>query len=558
MKKFDVARFRQHFPVLTQTVEGHPLVYFDNAATMQKPNSVIDSEVNYYQKFNANVHRASHHLSTLATTRFEQARSLVKSFINAEHSQEIIWTKGTTESINLVAQSWGMFNLSKEDEIVVSYAEHHANIVPWQEVANKTGAKLKVLPLDAEGRIDENQLHTVISSKTKLVCSAHISNVIGKINPIEKVIAKAKSVGAKTLIDGAQAIAHLPVDVRALDCDFYVFSAHKAYGPTGVGVLYGKRQLLDEMPPYQLGGEMIKTVSFSGTTYNQLPFKFEAGTPNIAGVIGFAQAIEFMLSNRNFDEHEYKQELVNYCYQQLSIIEGVKFIVQGKPDLPLFSFTISSAHQQDIAAELDIKGVAVRVGHHCAMPLMGHLKINGCIRLSLALYNTKAEIDFVIQHLKTLLVKEGKSTGVNNDEIPCSNSGKTQGHQAMLDKFNPLTSWDSKHREIMLLGKSFKRMDKVFRDQQSLISGCESAAWLKVEKSEEGYFYIHGDSDAKIIRGLMAIVFSAFNGMSAEQILQFDIDLYFEELGLIKHLSPSRGNGLLAIVDKIRQIVKKS
>jgi len=364
MKPFDVTSFRQQFPILCQQVEGKPLIYFDNAATTQKPLTVIEAEFDYYQSENANVHRASHHLSSLATAKFESSRELVKNFINAAYSEEVVWTKGTTESINLVASSWGKDNLVAGDEVVLSYSEHHANIVPWQMLAQQVGAIIKVLPLDEHGKIDLSCLDDVITEKTKIVCCAHVSNVVGKINPIEKVVKKAKTVGALTLIDGAQAVAHCLVDVQALDCDFYTFSAHKMYGPTGVGVLYGKKSILEVMAPYQCGGEMIKQVSFSGTTFNQIPFKFEAGTPNIAGVIAFAAAINFINEYRLNTYNNHKGSLINYCYQQLSQFNELKFIVQGKPDLPLFSFVINGSHQQDIAAALDAKGIAVRVGHH--------------------------------------------------------------------------------------------------------------------------------------------------------------------------------------------------
>ena len=398
MSSCELKNFRALFPLLSEKVSGKEIVYFDNGATTQKPASVINTEKEYYQKYNANVHRAAHQLSAQATTAFEASRVQVQQYINAQFSHEIIWTKGTTESINLVAQSWGLQNLIAGDEIVLSVGEHHANIVPWQIVAEKTGAIIKVLEIDAKGRVDEQKIEQVITKKTKMVCCAHISNVVGKLNPIEKIIVRAKSVGAKTLIDGAQAVAHIPVDVQQLDCDFYVFSAHKMYGPTGVGVLYGKTLNLETMPVYQTGGEMIKKVSFSGTSFNELPFKFEAGTPNIAGVIAFSAAIEFISKHALNCHGNYQQSLIDYCFEQLSSLNEINYLVQEKPDIPLFSFTIDGHHQQDIAAYLDVAGIAVRVGHHCAMPLMEHLQLSGCIRLSLAPYNTIEEIDFFIKN----------------------------------------------------------------------------------------------------------------------------------------------------------------
>jgi len=550
MNGFSVTKFREHFPILSEKVEGNALVYFDNGATTQKPQCVIETEQHYYQNINANVHRGTHHLSIKATTAFEKARVSVQQFINASSSKEIIWTKGTTESINLVAQTWGRANLKANDEIVLTYAEHHANVVPWQLIAEQTGAIIKVLPLKSTGIVDDSQLDDVINSRTKIVSVTHISNVVGKINPIEKIIKKAKSVGAITFIDGAQAIAHLAIDVRALDCVFYSFSAHKAYGPTGIGVLYGKVELLEKMPVYQSGGEMISKVSFSGTTFNELPFKFEAGTPNIAGVIAFESAISFIENHQLNQTFKHKKQLVEYCFEQLSKINNIKFLVKEQPDIPIFSFVINNHHQQDIAVSLDNKGIAVRVGHHCAMPLMEYLKASGCIRISLAPYNTLAEVDYFIAQLKIIIKNDGADDNDFDAAQPTINISADQG---VLAKFSQLNSWDAKHRAIMLLGKSMQRMPKNLRLEESLITGCESAAWLTVHQSAEGVFSFEADSDAKIIRGLLVIVLAAFNNKTAEQIITFKIEEYFQQLGLIKHLSPSRGNGLLAIVKKIKE-----
>lgn len=310
MSCFDPLEFRRQFPLLQKNVNEKPLIYFDNGATTQKPHCVLDAYQDYYSTSNANVHRASHVLSARATRAFEEAREVVKIFINAASSKEIIWTKGTTEGINLIAASWGGSQLKTGDEIVLSYSEHHANIVPWQLVAEKTGAVIKVLPLCDNGTLDESKLAEVITGNTKVVACAHISNVIGRINPLDQIITRAKAVGAITVIDGAQAIAHLTVDVQALDCDFYLFSAHKMFGPTGVGVLYGRLALLEQMPPYQGGGEMIQTVSFAGTRFNELPFKFEAGTPNIAGVVALAEAVRFLKQHQGQAFRDYEHKLI--------------------------------------------------------------------------------------------------------------------------------------------------------------------------------------------------------------------------------------------------------
>jgi SufS family cysteine desulfurase len=558
MTLFDPHLFRQYFPLLqnvnTPSLQTGKLIYFDNAATSQKPTCVIDAISEFYHCKNANVHRGSHQLSAQATAEFEQARRIVQQHIKAKSVNEIIWTKGTTEAINLVANSWGLTQLNTGDEIVLSYAEHHANIVPWQIVAQKTGAIIKVLPLDETGRVDQHQLGTIISDKTRLVCINHISNVIGKINPLTAIIECAKAVGALTLVDGAQALAHGSINVQQLECDFYVFSTHKAYASMGLGVLYGKEELLTAMPPYQFGGEMIEKVTFKQTTFNQLPFKFEAGTPNVAAVIAFAKALTFIQKYQQ-GIHVYEKQLTSYLYSQLSAIEQVNFIVSACPDIPLFSFTITGHHNQDIATALDSYGIAVRSGHHCAMPLMEFLAIDGCIRVSLAAYNTIAEIDFFIQCLKNIInIDENSSL----NSLLSSPSDSTVNFVCDSDDikrlFSASKSWDARHREIMLLGKKLPRLAKEKRSDDNLIHGCESLAWLEYDKNSIGQFYFYADSDAKIIRGLIVIVLAAFYGKTATEINEFAIEDYFSQLGLMQHLSPSRGNGIKAIVKRIKII----
>lgn len=580
MKSFIPDQFRQQFPLiinnegstlpandLSPTGSYLPLVYFDNGATTQKPNCVIDSYNSFYQMSNANVHRASHALSAKATTAFEQARNSIKTFINAKSNKEVIWTKGTTESINLIAMSLGRKILDRGDEIILAVSEHHANIVPWQLIAEQTGAIIKTVGLDEMGRVDVLAFEEYLNPKTKVFCCAHLSNVIAKINPLSELIQKAKSVGAITVIDGAQAVAHFPIDVQLLDCDFYAFSAHKMYGPTGVGVLYGKQALLETMPPYQGGGEMIKHVSFSRpTTFNSLPFKFEAGTPNIAGVIAFSKAIEFISAYDTEQIREYEKQLTTYCYQALQSLSvtfknTVKFIVQGLPDIPVICFTIEGHHNHDIATALDSYGIAIRSGHHCAMPLMAFLNISGCLRISLAAYNTFDEVNYFIECLTKILTKENEISLVcpNNKEQSITYNENDKNEQAssiIIAQFSAIKSWDSRHRQIMLLGKQLDRLDRSARDDKTLISGCESLAWLVAEKNGQDIFHFQADSDAKIIRGLLVIVLAAFNYKTAVQIQAFDIETYFKSLGLMQHLSPSRGNGILAIVDKIKGIAQ--
>jgi len=553
MNEFDVSTFREHFPLLSKPVNNLPLIYFDNGATTQKPAVVIDAEVEVYQEYNANVHRASHALSARSTSAFEHARIKVQQFLTAKYLEEIIWTSGTTAGINLIAQSWGQNNLQVGDEILLSHSEHHANIVPWQLVAEKTGAIIRVLPLNANGVIDEASLEDFFNDKTKLVSFAHVSNVIGKINPVDKIIHLAKKYKAITVIDGAQACAHLSLDMQALDCDFYVFSAHKMYGPTGVGVLYGRRELLNIMPPYQGGGEMIQSVSFSGTSFNQLPFKFEAGTPNYAGVIAFAASIQFIETFGLASLARYEQKLTRYCYNKLQSIESVKFITEQEPDTGVISFIVTNVHNHDIASGLDAQGIAIRSGHHCAMPLMEYLKLTGCIRVSLAAYNTTSEIDVFIDQLNLLI----KSLHPDENTIETTldqPSFKITDDQKMVERFSPIKGWDLRHREIMLLAKGLTRMDKSFRNENSLIEGCESQAWLVASMNDDGVYHFECDSDARVIRGLMVIILAAYQYKSAKQIAAFDNKLFFDKLGLSQHLSPSRSNGLNSIVEKIKSI----
>ncbi|MEW7867418.1 aminotransferase class V-fold PLP-dependent enzyme [Aeromonas diversa] len=396
-----VSTLRRQFPALHQSVNGHPLVYLDNAATTQKPEAVLEAMRAFYQSDNANVHRASHALSTRATAAFEAARETVARFINAPDSREVIWTRGTTEAINLVAQSWGQ-SLKPGDEILVSTLEHHANIVPWQLAAQRSGARVVPIPLDPRGDIDLDAYRALLGPRTRLVAVGQVSNALGTINPVAEMARLAKAAGALVLIDGAQAVAHLPVDVQRLGCDFYAFSGHKMYAPTGIGALWGRRDLLEKMPPWQGGGEMIERVSFAGTSFNRPPFKFEAGTPHIAGAVSLAAAIDF-LQEQDRDAllaHEY--ELTNYLAERLRTTPGVRLVGEPKERIGAVSFLLDEVHPQDAGTLLDLQGVAVRVGHHCAMPLMESLGIGGTLRASLACYSTREEVDALIRAIHKL------------------------------------------------------------------------------------------------------------------------------------------------------------
>ena len=397
---FNVEAIRADFPILNRKVNGQPLVYFDNAATSQTPQQVIDCIVDYYSNYNANIHRGVHSLSQIATDAYEKARQKVQQHFNAKHAHEIILTSGTTHSINLVANGYAKF-ITEEDEILVSAMEHHSNIVPWQMLCEKTGAKLKVIPMNEDGMLEKDQFEAMLSNKTKLVFVNHVSNALGSINPIKHIIAKTHEVGAKILVDGAQAAPHLKADVQDLDVDYYTVSAHKICGPTGVGMLYGKEALLEELPPYQGGGEMIAEVTFEKTTYAGLPHKFEAGTPNIAGGIAFGEALDYM-NTIGFDAiAAYEHELLDYATAQLNTIDGVR-VFGAKPEqkTAVISFNIEGIHPYDMGTLLDKMGIAVRTGHHCAQPIMNFYKIPGTVRASFSFYNTKTEIDRFVEGVK--------------------------------------------------------------------------------------------------------------------------------------------------------------
>jgi cysteine desulfurase/selenocysteine lyase len=397
-----IEQLRQQFPILDQSVNGHKLIYFDNAATTQKPQSVVDAICHYYQTSNANVHRASHTLSNKATSAFEASREKIQQFINAKRVEEVIWTKGTTEGINLLAHVFAQ-QLKPNDEIIISAVEHHANIVPWQIIAKQTGALIKVIPLTSDHSLDLAIFKTLLSNKTKIVSIAHVSNALGIVNPIQEVIQLAHQYHAKVIIDGAQAVAHLDVDVQKLDCDFYLFSGHKLFGPTGIGVLYGKYDLLDQLPVWQGGGEMIKNVTFEQTSYNDLPFKFEAGTPNIAGVIGLAAAVDFIKSCEKTRLSKHEQSILTFTQQALLAIPEITIFAQGANKVGALSFVVKGEHSSDIAMLLDAQGVAVRSGAHCAMPLMNALNCKGTVRVSFSIYNTLDEVKrFIVALKKTL------------------------------------------------------------------------------------------------------------------------------------------------------------
>jgi cysteine desulfurase/selenocysteine lyase len=401
-KSFNVREIREEFPALRQQIYGKNLIYFDNGATSQKPQLVLNAINLFYSKENANIHRGVHYMSQKATTEYEAARQRIQHYIGARKSEEIIFTKGTTDSINLVAFSFGQL-LSSGDEILISAMEHHSNIVPWQMLCERQGCILKVAPINQRGELIMEEFERLLGPKTKLVSITHISNTLGTVNPVKEIIQKAHAVGAKVLIDGAQSIQHMHINVKELDCDFYVFSSHKVFGPTGIGVLYGKEDLLDRMPPYQGGGDMISRVTFERTTYNELPFKFEAGTPHIAGGICLGKAFEFLESIDMEAAERHERELANYAEGMLDTFEGLQIIGEAKNKTSVVSFSVKGIHPFDIGTLLDKQGIAVRTGHHCTQPLMDFYGIPGTVRASFAFYNTKEEIDTFVQAVERSL-----------------------------------------------------------------------------------------------------------------------------------------------------------
>jgi cysteine desulfurase / selenocysteine lyase len=395
----DIQKIRQDFPILDEVVNGKPLVYFDNAATTQKPLPVLEALANYYGHYNANIHRGIHHLAEKATSAFEASRLKIKEFLNAPQVEEIIFTYGTTDGINLVAQSFGRKFLKEGDEIIISTLEHHSNIVPWQMLCEEKGCVLRVIPINDAGELLMDEYEKMLSERTKLVSVVHVSNALGTINPVAEIIAKAHAVGAKVLIDGAQATSHLDIDVQALNCDFYVFSLHKLYGPTGMGALYGKKEILEAMPPYRGGGEMIKQVTFEKTIYNDLPYKFEAGTPNIADVVAARTAIDYVETLGKNNIAHYENQLLDYATDALQSIDGLRIVGTAKEKVSVASFVMEGIHPEDVGVILDQQGIAVRTVHHCTQPLMQRLGLVGTSRASFAVYNTTEEIDKLVAGL---------------------------------------------------------------------------------------------------------------------------------------------------------------
>ncbi len=574
----DLAAIRAQFPVLHTLAHGVPLVYLDNAASAQKPERVIDAVAEYYRHQHANVHRGAYRLSQSATRLFEDARERVASFIGAAEPQECLFTRGTTESINLVAASWGRANLRPGDEIILSELEHHSNIVPWQMAAQSAGARIRVIPIDDSGALRLDVYRRLLSPRTRLVAVNHVSNALGTVNPVAEIIAAAHAVGALLLIDGAQWIAHGPTDVQALDADFYAFSGHKLYGPTGIGVLYGKRRLLDAMPPYQGGGDMIERVTFEHTTYADLPNKFEAGTPHIAGAVGLAAAIDWLsqLGLERVAAHE--DRLLRHATERLSAIPGVRIKGTAPKRSGALSFVVTDPpiSTLDIGTRLDLEGICIRTGHHCCQPLMDRLGLSSTARASFGVYNTLEETDrlaaalaVIIDRARASQVAPGIRVAVGEAQAAAPSAAEPQiaypaaaGQSPtavaaeIRDLFDCLPDWPMRYQQLIDLGQRLPEMPEYLKTPANFVRGCQSQVYLaaRVRPGTADTLEFLADSDADIVRGLIALLQRLFSGQRAEKILDFDARAFFAEIGLDQHLSLTRRNGLAAMVDRLRQL----
>jgi cysteine desulfurase/selenocysteine lyase len=560
---FDVMRVREDVPILSREVHGQPLVYFDNAATTQKPQAVLDALQHYYSHDNANIHRAVHLLSERATRAYEEARRKVCRFFGAADPREIIFVRGATEGINLVAQSWGRTNLRAGDEIILSAMEHHSNIVPWQLLCEQTGAVLRVVPINDDGEFLLDEYEKLFSDRTRLVTVVHVSNSLGTITPVRRIIELAHARGALVLLDGAQSVPHMPIDMQQLDCDFFVMSGHKVYGPTGIGALYGKAHLLERMPPYQGGGDMIKSVTFAKTTYADVPAKFEAGTPHIAGAIGLAAALDYVdsIGRERIAAHE--ESLLRYATERMREIRGVRLIGNAAHKAAVISFTIDDPPiaSLDIGTKLDLEGIAVRTGHHCCQPVMDRFGIPGTTRISFALYNTTGEIDVFLDALRGLIADataRGPSAASASVE-PAYPRAAAESPQAaadeMIEEFELFDDWVERYQYLIDRGEEIPPVPDAFRTEANRVRGCQSTVymWARKKPGTADVVEFLADSDADLVRGLIALLERLYCGQRAEDILAFDVEGFFARLGLDQHLTLGRRNGLAAMVQRIRQ-----
>ena len=567
---FDVEAVRAQFPILRTKAYGRPLVYLDNGATTQKPQAVIDRIARYYREENANIHRGVYRLSQVATEAYESARRTVQKFVNAADEREIIFTRGTTEAINLVAASWGRKFLKIGDEIVLSHLEHHSNIVPWQMIAEATGAKVRVMPINEAGELMLDEYARMLNGRTRIVSVNHVSNAVGTMNEVKTITALAHKAGAKVLIDGAQWVAHFPTDVRAIDCDLYAFSGHKLFGPTGIGVLYGRRELLEAMPPYMGGGDMIESVTFEKTAYAQLPNKFEAGTPDIAGAVGLGAAIEWLLSIGFEAFHDHEQELLNYATEQLNEMGGLRIIGTAQKKAGVISFVIEDPPMAalDLGTALDREGIAVRTGHHCCQPLMERFGISATTRASLALYNTKQDVDALVGAIGKIRGARGRRATTAASPEPAAKSAPAiefpvaagASPQAVADEladvFDLLGDRDARSEYVLELGGKLPHTFEILKKLTPRVPGCMSEVYLlgRPRPGTKDVLEFAADANAEIVRGLIAMLQRLFSGQRIAEVLAFDVEAFFRRIQLDEFISSQRRNGLAGMVARIRSL----
>jgi cysteine desulfurase/selenocysteine lyase len=576
MNRRTVEQIRQDFPILHTEMQGKPLAYLDNGATTQKPQAVIDAISHYYTHDNANVHRGLYELSERATDAYESARRKVADFIGASAPEECIFTRGTTDSINMVAASWGRKFLHAGDEVIVSGLEHHSNIVPWQLACESSGADLRVWQPDAEGELQLSDLEPLLSDRTKMIAVQHVSNALGSILDVGAVCRIAKKRGAVVLIDGAQWVGHQATNVLEIGCDFYVFGAHKLFGPTGIGVLWGRRELLEAMPPYQGGGDMIETVSFEKTTYADLPNRLEAGTPDIAGAIGLGAAIDYVQQLGFETIQAIEDDLLEYCTQQLSQVPGLRILGKADRKASVVSFVLEnpSIAPMDVASSLATEGIAIRTGHHCCMPLMGHLQVSGTNRVSMAMYNTRGEIDRMTQVLLKLVASRSKessqeSGGNESDSAggesgmkiafgPSKASSVAEAADELAEEFLEFDDRESKTELLMEIGQAVPDGFEDLKRISTAVPGCMSEVYLvgRPKSDTPDCFEFAADSNAEVVRGLIGVLLHLYSGQRADDILAFDMEGFFRRIGLDQFVSTQRRSGLNGMIQRIRTLAE--
>ncbi|HSG02793.1 MAG TPA: SufS family cysteine desulfurase [Marinobacterium sp.] len=540
MTEQELKRLRADFPILATRVGRQPLAYFDNAATTQKPRVVIDTISNYYRKQNANVHRAAHHLAAEATLAYETARARVARWLNVD-AREIIWTRGTTESINLVAQAFLAERLEPGDSILLMASNHHANIVPWQQLARRHRSELLIVDLLPSGDIDLEQYHRLLKRQPKLVALTQVSNALGTIYPIKQMVEEARKAGAWTLVDGAQAQPHFDVDLKHINPDFYAFSGHKTFAPTGIGVLYGRYELLEEMPPWQTGGEMIDSVSFTQTSFAPPPLRFEAGTPNICGALGLAAAIDYLerLDRHACEAHE--QHLLERARAGLQKLDGVSVLPAGECRVALLSCTFEKHQVADVAAYLDTLGIAVRAGNHCAQPLMQLLNVDASLRISFAFYNTEQEVDRLLDALAELL------GGATLDEAADLSNA--------LQRVTEAADWPSRFTALLHLGANLPAASADLRQPEWEITGCATRSWMRLERLTEGQLHLETDADSRLMRGLLYLICAEVNSKRPDEINLLRLEDKLVKMGFEAQLSQTRGNAVRQILAHLRGLV---